>query len=269
MNSTAPVAIRGDGRQASVGQAGSAVERPVVCLLGRSAPSYSRRYAPIWPHWHWCTDARGTRIAPSLSRVRPCLLQLACSNVPNVRPVRSATRRRMQPAHAQPRRVPLAAGRAPLFARWRCAAPSGVAWTRSGQGGPRCLFDQAASTDLLAGDTDDPAAHSLHRPTHTAPGPPGHRAELTDRYTGAFPTLSNYQYIVDRTDFTDAFVNTIGITLMSVTMEMTVGLILALMLARQFRGRGLFRTIILTPMRASPRWWQARQCSTSSAPTAI
>src|SRR5690349_18467556 len=53
---------------------------------------------------------------------------------------------------------------------------------------------------------------------------------FTDRYSGAFPTLSNYEYIVSRPDFGDAFVNTIGITLIGVTMEMTVGLILALML---------------------------------------
>lgn len=71
---------------------------------------------------------------------------------------------------------------------------------------------------------------------------------FTDRYTGAFPTLANYQYIMGRPDFGAAFVNTLGITLIGVTLEMTFGLILALMLARTFRGRGLFRTIILTPM---------------------
>ncbi len=71
---------------------------------------------------------------------------------------------------------------------------------------------------------------------------------FTDRYTGAFPTLANYQYIVSRPDFGEAFINTVGITILGVTLEMTVGLTLALMLARQFRGRGLFRTIILTPM---------------------
>jgi trehalose transport system permease protein len=71
---------------------------------------------------------------------------------------------------------------------------------------------------------------------------------FTDRYSGTFPSLSNYEYIVSRPDFGAAFVNTIGITLIGVTLEMTFGLILALMLARQFRGRGLFRTIILTPM---------------------
>jgi trehalose transport system permease protein len=71
---------------------------------------------------------------------------------------------------------------------------------------------------------------------------------FTDRYSGEFPTLSNYQYVVSRPDFGEAFVNTIGITVIGVALEMTAGLILALMLARQFRGRGFFRTIILTPM---------------------
>ena len=71
---------------------------------------------------------------------------------------------------------------------------------------------------------------------------------FTDRYSGSFPTLANYQYIVSRPDFGAAVFNTIGITLIGVTLEMTVGLILALMLARSFRGRGLFRTVILTPM---------------------
>ncbi len=71
---------------------------------------------------------------------------------------------------------------------------------------------------------------------------------FTDRYTGAFPTLSNYQYIMSRPDFGAAVVNTLGITLIGVTLEMTIGLILALMLARTFEGRGVFRTVILTPM---------------------
>jgi trehalose transport system permease protein len=71
---------------------------------------------------------------------------------------------------------------------------------------------------------------------------------FTDRYSGGFPTLTNYQYIVSRPDFGASFFNTLGITVLGVTLEMTVGLILALMLARQFRGRSLFRTVILTPM---------------------
>ena len=71
---------------------------------------------------------------------------------------------------------------------------------------------------------------------------------FADRYTGQFPTLANYQYVMSRPDFGAAFVNTLGITLIGVTLEMTIGLILALMLARTFHGRGLFPTIALTPM---------------------
>jgi len=74
------------------------------------------------------------------------------------------------------------------------------------------------------------------------------KISFTDRYTGTFPTLSNYAYIVGRPDFGEAFVNTIGITAIGVTLEMTVGLVVALMLAQKFRGRGFFRTIMLTPM---------------------
>jgi trehalose transport system permease protein len=61
-------------------------------------------------------------------------------------------------------------------------------------------------------------------------------------------TLDNYRDILDRSEFEDAFVNTIGITLIGVTMEMVVGIIIALMLARGFRGRGIFRSIVLLPL---------------------
>ncbi|HEY8445639.1 MAG TPA: sugar ABC transporter permease [Thermomicrobiales bacterium] len=61
-------------------------------------------------------------------------------------------------------------------------------------------------------------------------------------------TFANYDNIVNRSQFKDAFTNTIGITLMGVTMEMVVGMIIALMLARGFRGRGIFRSIVLVPL---------------------
>ena len=61
-------------------------------------------------------------------------------------------------------------------------------------------------------------------------------------------TLDNYRNILDRSQFKDAFFNTLGITLFGVTMEMVVGLAIALMLARTFRGRGLFRSIVLLPL---------------------
>jgi trehalose transport system permease protein len=61
-------------------------------------------------------------------------------------------------------------------------------------------------------------------------------------------TLDNYRNILDRSQFNDAFVNTLGITAFGVTMEMVFGMIIALMLSRQFSGRGLFRSIVLIPL---------------------
>jgi len=67
------------------------------------------------------------------------------------------------------------------------------------------------------------------------------------RGTSSF-TLDNYRIVIDQSQFKDAFWNTIGITVIGVTMEMVFGLMLALMLSRAFRGRGLFRSIVLIPM---------------------
>jgi len=61
-------------------------------------------------------------------------------------------------------------------------------------------------------------------------------------------TLDNYRDIFDRSQFNDAFFNTLGITAFGVTMEMVFGMIIALMLARAFKGRGLFRSIVLIPL---------------------
>lgn len=61
-------------------------------------------------------------------------------------------------------------------------------------------------------------------------------------------TLDNYRDIVNRSQFNDAFTNTIGITLMGVSMQMVIGMGIALMLSRAFRGRGLFRSIVLLPL---------------------
>jgi len=61
-------------------------------------------------------------------------------------------------------------------------------------------------------------------------------------------TLDNYRTILNRSQFNDAFVNTIGITIMGVTMEMVFGIGISLMLVRAFRGRGIFRSIVLLPL---------------------
>ena len=61
-------------------------------------------------------------------------------------------------------------------------------------------------------------------------------------------TLDNYRTILNRSQFNDAFVNTIGITIMGVTMEMIFGIGISLMLVRAVRGRGIFRSIVLLPL---------------------
>lgn len=61
-------------------------------------------------------------------------------------------------------------------------------------------------------------------------------------------TLANYDDIVHRSQFKDAVVNTIGITIIGVSMEMVAGIVIALMLARGFYGRGIFRSIVLVPL---------------------
>src|SRR5919202_5742499 len=68
------------------------------------------------------------------------------------------------------------------------------------------------------------------------------------RFGGAFPTLVNYDDLFARPDFGLAVLNTVGITLIGVALELVVGLCIALMLARTFPLRGLFRTLVLTPM---------------------
>jgi trehalose transport system permease protein len=71
---------------------------------------------------------------------------------------------------------------------------------------------------------------------------------FTARFGGTFPTLANYEDLLARPDFGLAVLNTVGITLIGVTLELVVGLCIALMLSRAFPLRGLFRTIVLTPM---------------------
>ena len=61
-------------------------------------------------------------------------------------------------------------------------------------------------------------------------------------------TLDNYRDVMNQSTFSDAFTNTLGITAIGVTLEMVIGMGIAVMLSRQFRGRGLFRTVVLLPL---------------------
>jgi len=69
-----------------------------------------------------------------------------------------------------------------------------------------------------------------------------------DSVSQEFGTLANYKYIFGRPEFKDAFRNTLAITAISLTLEMAVGLTIALMLTKKFRGRGMFRAVLLIPL---------------------
>lgn len=74
------------------------------------------------------------------------------------------------------------------------------------------------------------------------------RLSFEDRFTGEFPTTANYREVMDDINFGRAVRNTIGITVIGVTLELLFGLAIALMLARAFRGRGFFRSMVLIPL---------------------
>lgn len=61
-------------------------------------------------------------------------------------------------------------------------------------------------------------------------------------------SLENYKYLLERADFKRAFSNTVIISIFGLIMQLTVGLILALILKKSFKGKGFFRALILTPM---------------------
>ena len=71
---------------------------------------------------------------------------------------------------------------------------------------------------------------------------------LTDRDSLAFPSLSTYQGVFGNEVFRQAIVNTLIVALLSLALELGVGLAVALALHKSFRGRGFFRTVILVPL---------------------
>ncbi|HHW11447.1 MAG TPA: sugar ABC transporter permease [Firmicutes bacterium] len=69
-----------------------------------------------------------------------------------------------------------------------------------------------------------------------------------DPNTGDFPTLNNYRVIVGSRKFGDALKNTIVVTLIGLTLEMSVGMMVAVLLTTKSRFRGIFRAITMIPM---------------------
>lgn len=61
-------------------------------------------------------------------------------------------------------------------------------------------------------------------------------------------SLSNYRKLFTDRSFITAIFNTIAITLMGLSLQLVVAMSIALLLSRPFRGKGFFRTIVLTPL---------------------
>lgn len=70
---------------------------------------------------------------------------------------------------------------------------------------------------------------------------------FTDEYTGAL-SLSNYTYLFGRPTFTQSILNTVATALISLVFQLILGLGIASILKRQFRGKGLIRSLVLMPM---------------------
>ena len=74
------------------------------------------------------------------------------------------------------------------------------------------------------------------------------RVSLSAPRGGDFGTLGNYREIFGQGVFRTAAINTVIVALLSLTLELGVGLSVALALHAKFRGRGFVRTVSLVPL---------------------
>ncbi len=74
------------------------------------------------------------------------------------------------------------------------------------------------------------------------------RISFTSSRDLAFPSLAGYQFLFGNEVFRQAIVNTLIVALLSLTLEMTIGLGVAMALHVPFRGRGFVRTVSLIPL---------------------
>jgi trehalose transport system permease protein len=68
-----------------------------------------------------------------------------------------------------------------------------------------------------------------------------------DDYSGAF-SLANYQYLFSRPNFIQSIGNTVFTALVSLMVQLTLGLAIALVLKARFKGKGIVRALVLMPM---------------------
>jgi multiple sugar transport system permease protein len=72
-----------------------------------------------------------------------------------------------------------------------------------------------------------------------------HQASVTA--TGSFVGLDNFDFLFSDPVFTEALENTAIFTVVSVVIELAIGLGVALVLNQHFRGRGALRAVVLLP----------------------
>ena len=72
-------------------------------------------------------------------------------------------------------------------------------------------------------------------------------ARLASSREEEFVGFGQYQYLLGNDDFIRSFWNTVVFTVSSVTIETVLGVVIALIINSQFRGRGLMRAAILIP----------------------
>jgi trehalose transport system permease protein len=74
------------------------------------------------------------------------------------------------------------------------------------------------------------------------------RISFTQRDSLAFPSLASYQFVFQSEVFRQAVINTLIVALLSLTLELSIGMGVALALHVPFRGRGFVRTVMLVPL---------------------
>lgn len=70
---------------------------------------------------------------------------------------------------------------------------------------------------------------------------------LKDSNTGQL-SFSTYAYLLARPDFIQSIINTIVVSVIGITFQLIIALIVAMILSKSFRGRGLVRAFVLMPM---------------------
>ena len=71
---------------------------------------------------------------------------------------------------------------------------------------------------------------------------------FTEGEAGLFPTLANYRLLLQDNQFVLAFRNTLWLTGLGVSLQLLTGLGVAMVLHQLVLGRGIVRTIVLTPL---------------------